>query len=875
MKLRLFIVIFLISHFSFSQPWMKKFENIDKQPNFFEIQEAFEEYAEGKEKVAKEGREITDFESLEREIPGYEQYKRWEYFYESRVDENGEFPNPMAMWNAFHAMNQNKNSQTDTSNHGNWQLIGPTFGIPNDGGMGRINVIEFDPQNPEIMWVGAPAGGLWKSINGGNTWLPTTTDKLPVIGISDIAIHPTNSNIMYLATGDAAAALYFTSSVGVLKSVDGGVTWNTTGLNFNVNQTRKIYRLVINPEHPDTLIAATTGGMYVSADAGATWVVSKSGSFKDVELKPNDANIVYISTNTSIFKSVDAGFTFANQSLSSTFSTATAGIGRIELCVTKSNPSVVYAMCSNATDDGFLQLYKTSNDGATWQQKATSPNLIGYWVNGGDPGGNAWYNFTLEVSPTNENIIFVGGTNVWKSTNGGLTFVNSAHWYGDQGKPYVHADIHDIIFKPQPVGSTSSAEVFIGCDGGVFKTTNGGQTYTDISAGLQIMQLYRMSASSYTESLLIAGSQDNGTNRFDNGVVDRVQGGDGMDCHIAANSDLSMFASFPNGDLVKSTTQGGNFYDITPNGQSGLGKWVTPTAISQSNPDIFYAGYKELFKSNDAGESWMQVTTLLSNNATYQYIAIAPSDENTVYACTNSRIYKTSDGGNTWGNVMTGIPSGQTLTYIAVSEENPDVAYVTLSNYTGNNKVFKTINGGASWVNISQTGLPAIPINCIAFQKNNHERVYVGTDFGVYYTDTTLTTWKDFNNGLPNTYVLDLDIFYPTLKLRAATFGRGIWESNLIVDNLESIAENNFDKMIELFPNPALNKVSINLNYKSNISTLVSIYGLDGKLITEIRTNPLESFKTIDLTNFSQGTYIVKVTHGNNVSRKKLVIIPN
>jgi len=873
----LFATILILSSLTLlqAQPWMKRFENKKTPPTYFEIREAFEEYAEGKEQYGTEIAKTNDLEDMDNIIPGYEMYKRWEYFYESRIDENGNLPNEMHIWNEYLKQNTNKSLATDTSNHGNWSLVGPSVGVPIGGGMGRINVVKFNPQNSKTIWAGSPAGGLWKSINAGSTWLATSTDKLPNLGVSDIAINPIDTNVMYIATGDAVAAVGYTPSIGILKSTDCGITWNTTGLTYALaSQGRKIRRLLINSQHPDTIIAVTNQGAFISSDAAATWVLAKSGlNFQDIEVKPDDPNTIYLSSTNGIYISTNAGFSFGSQNIALAFASPSS-IGRIELEVTPANSNVIYALCSNATTDGFQYIYKSNDAGATWTQGATGPNIIGGDISGTSTDGNGWYNLSLAISPTNDNIVFVGGVNVWKSTNGGQSFQIKAFWVDGNGFPYVHADIHNITFRPVAQGSTTSSEVYIGCDGGVFKSNNVGQTWVDLSAGLQIMQLYRMSSSSNSPGYLIAGAQDNGTNFFNSNAPSQVYGGDGMDCTIDPSDDQNMYISTQNGNFARSVDGGASFDNMGPANQDGNGKWLTPMAISKSAPNNLYIGYKEIFKSSNNGGDWTSVTNISGVNK-IQYIAVAPTDDNVVYACNDSKIFKSVDAGLTWAACMTGLPASMTYTQLTVSEDDPNIVYAVASNYTAINKVFKSTNGGGNWKNISLTGLPAVPVNSVICQRNNHERVYVGTDLGVYYTDTTLTVWKDFNNNLPNTYVMDFDIYYPTYTLYAATYGRGIWQTKLIVDNLENVSDVDFKSKVSIYPNPATNKLNISLDYESTYSTIINIFNINGSLVTESKISSNMNTASIDLSNFKSGTYLVKVSNGNKITHQKLVVIPN
>ena len=250
----------------YAQPWMKEFGSRKSEPSFYEIQDAFNAYW-AKKKYEK-GK-------------GYKQFKRWEYFMEPRVDENGYFdPN-----NLYHEWVKYQKKQSALAIRGemaNWTHMGPDD-TPVDinsptwrRGSGRINCVSFHPTNPDVIFAGAPSGGFWKSTDGGASWT-TTTDHLPSIGVSDIAVHPADPDIIYIATGDGDAR--DTYSAGILKSTDGGDTWSTVSLPYTVQEEIIIRRLIINPDNPLVLIAATSQGILQTTDGGQNWSIRFKRTF--------------------------------------------------------------------------------------------------------------------------------------------------------------------------------------------------------------------------------------------------------------------------------------------------------------------------------------------------------------------------------------------------------------------------------------------------------------------------------------------------------------------------------------------------------------------------------------------------------------------
>ncbi|MBI2969064.1 MAG: hypothetical protein HYY40_14785 [Bacteroidetes bacterium] len=555
-----------------------------------------------------------------------------------------------------------------------------------------------------------------------------------------------------------------------MKSTDGGSTWNPTGLTWTSSQGRVIHRLIIHPTTTSILFAATSNGIYKTTDSGTTWTQVKTGEHLDIEFHPTNPSVIYATTATRVVKSTDTGTTWANLTNGLP---ATSSVGRAAVAITAANSNVVYALFADASDYSYYGLYKSSDQGSTWTQQSSSPNLFGYESNGSDAGGQAWYDMALAVSPTSENTVFAGGINIWKSTTGGSSWSISAHWTGS-GAPYVHADIHDLIFQPG-----SGSVVYSGNDGGVFKSTTTGTSWSDKSDGLTIHQIYRLGLSVTNSNLALVGSQDNGTSLYSGGSWDNVYGGDGMECIIDWSNANIMYASMYYGYLFRSSNGGGNFSDISPSA-GGNGAWVTPYVIHPSTNTTLLAGYTEVYKTTNSGTAWSAISSnLTGGTSTLKSLAVAPSNANYIYAATYSNIYKTISGGTSWSNITGTVPTGNSVTYIAVHPSDPNVVFVTLSGYSSGNKVFKTVNGGTNWTNIS-VNLPNIPVNCIAVENNGYDALYVGTDLGVYYTNSTMSTWISFNDGLPNVIVNELEIHSSAGKIRAATYGRGLWSSDLM-----------------------------------------------------------------------------------------------
>jgi PKD repeat protein len=753
----LFLSIFsILSSSSFSQVWVEMMK--DPNANFYETQAAFNAYWQ--DRPYERGK-------------GYKQFKRWEYKMAPRVYPSGDVKLASQTYRNYKQWEDERAAAgIPKSTNGTWSIVGPT-GKPTGGGAGRVNFVRFDPNNTNIMWAGTPDGGLWKTTNGGTSWT-TNTDQLAVIGCTDVAIDPTNTNIMYLATGDDFGT--DTYSIGVLKSIDGGATWNTTGLTWTVNQGRTIGKILINPSNPQIVMAFSSAGIFRTTNGGSSWT-QPAGTFacSDAEFKPGDPQTIY-ACGTSFKRSTDGGL---NWTTAAGLPSST-NLSRMSIAVTPANPAYVYIL-NAGTDYGFFSLVRSSDSGAnfTTRMAKTSTNNILGWDSGSDTGGQGWYDLAIAASPTDAETVFTGGINIWKSTTGGSSFTKTSVWTSSTST-YVHADIHDLIFLPG-----SGTTIFTGCDGGVFKSTNTGSGWSDLSSNLAIAQQYRFSLSTSSANLILAGHQDNGTNRTSTTSMTtwtEVGGGDGMDCFIDRTNNNRQISSIYYGQYYRTLTGATTFSSIT--NPAGEGAWVSPIKQDPVDANIAYsAGRTALYKSSNIWASTVSWTTMGTPQGTGSIIemAIAPSNNQVIYSLKTGSggVSKSTNGGTTFTSCANPTTAAAP-TWVAVSNTDPNVVYVVYSGYSASNKVFKSTNGGTSWTNLS-TGLPNVPVNCIVYHNGNSagDGIYIGTDVGVYYRDNSMTSWVDFSAGLPNCAVSDLEIYYATGRLRAATFGRGTWDSDL------------------------------------------------------------------------------------------------
>jgi photosystem II stability/assembly factor-like uncharacterized protein len=411
-SLLIFLLLSIAVHAQPEGPWMQSpYLKVDgkqdewKRTNLYEIQKAFYAYEKDWEALHPHVDLRVDADSWEDEenqVPGRLQFKRWENFMTPRVFPSGDITLPSSTWSNFQTYLEEQNTAQQRNENliiANWTSLGPSTDVSNPYSplLGRVNFVKFHPSNNNIMWVGTSSGGLWKTTDGGGTWNPLT-DHLGSMGCSDLAIDPTNSNIMYLATGDGDA---YIRSMGIWKTTDGGLTWNATGLTWAIGQfTAAAYKVVIDPGDPNILLAGTSSGLYKSSNAGATWSQKITGvQIKDIAFKPGDPSIVYAARPGAFYRSADTAATFT------IINGLPTGTSRYLIATTAANPAFVYLL------HGSKVLYRSSDSGLTFTLQSTTSEPV-----------SSGYAMAIVVNPFDANDVYIGGLNTYRSTDGGVTW---------------------------------------------------------------------------------------------------------------------------------------------------------------------------------------------------------------------------------------------------------------------------------------------------------------------------------------------------------------------------------------------------------------------------------------------------------------------
>jgi hypothetical protein len=830
---------------------------------------------------------------------GYKIFKRWENQIEDKVYPSGDLSLPSSTYPNFIAWQKNYNDVLSKEANSkmianlataNWVSLNQnSVASGYDTGSGRINFITFDPINPGmIMYVGAPDGGLWKTVNGGTSWT-TNTDYLSIIGCAGLVIHPSDPSLMYLATGDKESDR---RSIGVLKSTDGGLNWNTTGLVWTVDNNYKITKIVMDPNNPLVMMVTTDGGVFRTIDGWATVETHELDDkvLFDIEYKPSSSSIVY-AAGKEIYKSSDGGVTWTvNPNISGDLPNSSI-VERIELAVTSDDSNYVYAIIGRSSDQGFEGFYQSVDSGDSFTKKstATTPNILHTDAapTAASVGGQAFHDLAIAVSPINKDKITIGGINQWQSIDGGVNWTRITYWLGvnpaypgsnSQPEPYIHADIQYIAYLPG-----NNTTFFTSCDGGISKTTDDGVTWTDMTNNIAVGQQTNIALSSINENFFFVGLQDIGSLKSNGGSWSVLSGGDGEDGFVDRAGDNFIVSSTVEGEFFYSSDGGVSSQDIPWSPAMPKGEWFSPIKQDPIDADkVYIGGHPDLYVSTDLffGNPTVTYSTTgttppspIGNNILR--FEIAPSNASTIYVIKDNIISKSANSGSTWSDITGTLPVGSAkLKNLAVSNTDASKVWVVFSGYTEGEKVYKTTDGGTSWINVSN-GLPNIPMNSIVYRKNSvTDEVYIGADLGVYAIDNSVTSAVPFLTNLPKCSVRDLEIFYPTPttgKLRAATYGRGSWETDLSSATLSNHEISMIDSDAPvLYPNPVTNGL-LNVKLKNNDKSYdYYIYNILGEQVFKGKTNPLNAI--ISLEDKSSGTYVLRIIVENKVFTQKIII---
>lgn len=761
----------------------------------------------------------------------------------------------------------------------NWVLEGPT----NIGG--RITCLAVSPTNSNVVYAGTPGAGVYKTTNAGQSWQPIF-DTQSSLYIGAISIDPNNSNVIYVGTGDPSIPFTVFVGDGLYKSSDAGLTWTNIGL----SSSKIINKILINPNNSSEIYVSANGnpiqadnnrGVYKSSNGGLNWsqvlFIDNQTGVSDMVMNPNNPNEIYAtsmtcirnatvniraSNSTRVYKTTNGGSTWSvmNNGLPNT------KVNRYNICMSKQNPSKLYVAVSDSTFS-MEGVYVTTNGGGSFSPLGNSGISSNY-------SNFGWYFGELEVNPSDDDEIYIGGIELHKSNDGGNNWnPNMPPWWQYD----VHADIHAIAF-------VSPGVYYLGTDGGVYFTNDDGANYIDAD-DIPNTQFYRVEYNPHQPATHFGGTQDNGTtggNQSNLNNWQRIFGGDGFQPRFDPSDASLFYAETQNGGLVVSTDGGFNFNNHDNNIDfNDRRNWDMPYVLNKQNADVQYTGTYRVYKNTGGPNSfWNPISGDLTDGVIYgerfhTISAIDNSDLNAqrIYIGTSdANVWTSANDGATWTNITGNLPNR----YVTSVHASPNVSnnvYVTHTGYKYNSyipHIHKSTNNGLTWTDISGD-LPQAGINDVLIFPNDENLLFVATDIGVYYTVNGGQNWLRLGNNMPLITVWDL-VYNPTLKkLIAGTYAKSI-QSIDISSLMTGVSENLADETAELtlYPNP-IQAGWLNIQSETKLkSDQLEVYTADGKLLNVEFDNSSNELR-MSTNNLARGLYFLCRKTENSTIVKRFV----
>lgn len=822
-------------------------------------------------------------DSSDLNFPKEEENKKFpnEWFYAQRAFPRGEI-DKVAYQKALQFRQQMKSILRGPRGIEEWNFEGPT----NVGG--RITDVEMPTNSFSTIYIASASGGVFKSENTGETWIPIFDDAMS-LSIGDMELAPSNNEIIYVGTGEpnAGGGSLAYDGIGIYKTVDGGNNWQHLGLE-NIGSVGKIE---VAPTNPDIAFVAAMGdlfgknperGIFRTTNGGTDWeqvlFVSDSTGFVDLAMHPTNPNIIfaaawerirrpdyrrYSGASSGIYRTTDGGNTW--ELLTNGLPSLPEEKGRIGLAVSPSDPNYVYAYIVH--EDGILTgIFRSTDGGDSWNE--VNKNGIG------EPPFMWWFG-KIYVHPESPNSLIALSLNVHFIENIETDAVWKTRFDG------AHVDQHSIFMHPQ------NPDLFLaGNDGGIYLSENRGITFEKLN-GLPITQFYRTSMDFQNPEKIYGGAQDNGTMRTTTGNLDDFEfilGGDGFFPLVDPENSDKVYAEWQYGNLSRSTNGGNNFSNATNGFEPERVNWNTPVIFDPNNSDILFMGGNRLYKSTNNAIFWNPISDDLTDGGgngnlafgTITTISVSPFDSETIMVGTDDgNVWITENGGTDWNNISDGLPKFW-VTQVELDPTELGVAYVTISGFRFNDEtahVFKTTDSGNSWEPIPGE-LPNIPVNDIIINPINHD-LYIATDIGVFKSINDGDSWDILGTGLPNVVITDLSYHKPTHTLLAATFGRSLYSVEVDIDVAnENLEKENID--ISVFPNPFFDIGNITFTNTTNQFIDINIIDPNGRNIENVVSQKLTKGNhqlSFGKKEWPTGIYFLQVKNGKGDLMKTEKII--
>lgn len=684
---------------------------------------------------------------------------------------------------------------------------------------GRIVDVAIVPQKPTTMYVATASGGLWKTLNNGTTWSPVF-ERETTISIGDVAVAPSNPDVVWVGTGEANPRNSVSWGDGVYKSTDAGKTWQNMGL----KDSEHIGRIVIHSTNPDVVYVAAMGhlwgpnserGLYKTTDGGKNWTrckfVNDDTGFIDVAIDPANPEILYAAAyqcrrdafsggnpavqygpGSGLFKTTDGGETW----MPMTKGLPARPLGRCGLDIFARDSNIVYAV---------IQTDKTPTT-TTGQPPKTGDNVETGGIFRSTDKGESWtkvndlcprpfYYGQIRIDPNNHQRLYVLGVAFYSSNDGGKTF-------SVLGGGKVHADHHALWIDPR-----DSDHLVLGCDGGLNFTYDRGANWEHVN-NLPIAQFYAIGLDMGKPYRVYGGLQDNGSwgapnaTPFLDGVTvmdwRRIMGADGFYCQVDPTDADTVYAESQYGGLSRIQIRSGESVSIRPrppaNTPAYRFNWSSPILLSSHNSRLLYFAGNHLFRSYNRGGNWEIISPDLTRGTpgpsgntghTITTIAESPIRMGLLYAGTDDgRVHMSRDGGAHWIDLsekIPSVPSDRWITRLECSRFAEGTAYLAIDRHRNDDRkpyLFKTTDFGASWQPIANN-LPDGSVLVIREDLRNKNLLFAGTEFGLFLSLDGGAHWQRLNRGFPTVAVHDLVIHPRDRDLVIATHGRGIYIMNV------------------------------------------------------------------------------------------------
>lgn len=754
-----------------------------------------------------------------------------------------------------------------------WQLEGPG----NIGG--RINCLFQDPVVPTTFYAGSASGGVWKTTDDCQNWFPVS-DDLSFLAISDIKMHPGNSDVVYAATGDENISGYVFVGDGIYKSNDAGATWTNIGL----SNTGIVTEIVLHPTDTSVIYAAAMGypfqpdanrGVYKSTNGGLSWnqvlFVDSSAGVIDLVMDPFNPDILYaaswnrLRTNSSSIVFGPDAIIWISTNGGATWNPAGSGLpvgdmSRIGLAVSGTTPGRVFAVYVDPTLE-FAGIYRSDNYGAAWSPINSSG------VDPGAMGGFGWYFGKLIVNPSDDNEIFLCAVDLWKTDN------NGSSWSGAWFTSDPHADKHDVIHL-------GGQNWLLATDGGIYRTNDDGITWTDAD-NIPNNQFYRITYNPHVTGLYAGGLQDNGTvsgNAVSFNAWNRIFGGDGFTIRYHPTDPNILFVEYQNGQINYSDDGGFSFFDATIGIDfSDRRNWDMPYVFNPQNPNEMLTGtFQSYINSTGTNVFWQPGGQDLTDGVIFapRFHVVSAVDwsplnsNNLLIGTSDGNVWFSSNKGGSWTSINAGLPD-RYITSVHFSPNTANRVFVSVSGYKdGINQphIFRSDNNGTAWVNISGD-LPSLAINDVLILPGNDNVIFVATDGGVYGTVNGGISWLRTGNNMPYVPVYDLELEPVQRRLMAGTFGRSLYTVN--VDTLLSTQGLNVATLsasLKVYPTVFNTEITIETLEQE---LMASVYSLSGQLMSQHKLEKGQN--RIDLSGLLSGTYLISANSGDRKGSWKII----